>query len=83
MEGLRSTFSDEAIENMSDSEFLAACARADELNRPAEAKLMGHHARCVTLCGRCKHDREAHASLGSNGPRQCYAWNCTCQDFAP
>jgi hypothetical protein len=78
-----STFSDEARENMTDQEFVDACQRADELNRPAEAKLMGQRARCVTLCGRCKHDREAHASLGHTGPRQCFAWGCDCQDFAP
>jgi hypothetical protein len=51
-----STFSDEAIENMSDQEFLAACQRAEELNRPAEAKLAQralrhHHGAQVILLG--------------------------------
>jgi hypothetical protein len=42
-----STFSDEALENMTDQEFVDACQRAERLNRPAEAKLaqraLRHH----------------------------------------
>jgi hypothetical protein len=77
-----STFSDEALQNMTDAELKAAVARAREENRRAEDVLrQRQRARDTEHCVDCGHHRYAHAIAGDDFPPKCFAWTCECPAF--